>query len=73
MGLLIDFADSIKKEEKITIELKMVSLKDALETILEEKKYQARVIGEKKIVILPIDEADRENYRNLPLWPEKKD
>ena len=72
IGLNIVFDDAIKGD-KIDIELTDVTVEQALKTILQEKKLQARIIKEKKIIVFPDDEENRQKYGQYELWPAKSD
>ena len=72
MGLNIVFDDAVKNDT-LTIELNDVTIEQALKTILEEKKLQARIIEEKTIIIAPDNETCRYYYKQYELWPAKSD
>ena len=50
-----------------------VTIEQALKTILEDKKLQARIIEEKTIIVFPDNEAKRKKYEQYELWPAKSD
>ena len=72
MGLNVVFDDTIE-EDKLDIELTDVTVDQAMKTILEEKKLQARIIKDKKIIVFPDNEANRKKYEQYELWPAKSD
>jgi len=72
MGLNIVFDDAVKND-RLTIELNDVTIEQALKTILEDKKLQARIIEEKTIIIAPDNETNRYYYKQYELWPAKSD
>ena len=72
MGLNIVFDDAVKND-RLTIELNDVTIEQALKTILEEKKLQARIIEDKTIIIAPDNETNRYYYKQYELWPAKSD
>ena len=50
-----------------------VTLEQAFKTILETKKFQARIIEEKTIIVFPDNEANHQKYKQHELWPAKSD
>jgi type II secretory pathway component GspD/PulD (secretin) len=72
MGIEVLFDDTVK-EDRITIELNDVTVKQALKIILLSKNLQARVMEEKTIIVFPDNEANRQKYEQYELWPAKSD
>ena len=72
MGFEVVFDDTVE-EDRITIELNDVTIEQALKTILEEKKLQARILEEKTLVVFPDNEAKRKKYEQYEPWPVKSD
>jgi type II secretory pathway component GspD/PulD (secretin) len=73
LNLNVRFDEAIKDSEKITIELRDVSLEQALKIFLVAKRLQARIIEEKTIIVF-LDNADnRQKYGQYELWPAKSD
>jgi type II secretory pathway component GspD/PulD (secretin) len=72
MDLNVLFDETVK-DDRLTIELPDVTLEQALKTILETKKLQARIIEEKTIIVFPDNEANQQKYKQHELWPAKSD
>ena len=72
LGLNVMFDETVK-QDRLSIDLNDVTLKQALKIILEAKNLQARIIKEKKIIVFPDNEANREKYGQYELWPAKSD
>ncbi|MCI0665151.1 MAG: STN domain-containing protein [Acidobacteria bacterium] len=72
LKLNVVFDDSVK-DERLTLELKDVTVKQTMKIILIQKKLQARTIEENTIIIFPDNEANRERYGQYEIWPAKSD
>src|SRR5262245_25002960 len=68
VGLKILFDEAIKDSEMISIELRDVSFKKALEISLLAKKMQAGIIAEKTIIVYPDNGDNRQKYGEYQLW-----
>jgi type II secretory pathway component GspD/PulD (secretin) len=73
LNLNIVFDEGIRDSEKLTIELKDVSLQQALKIFLVAKRLQARIIEEKTIIVFYDNETNRQRYAQYELWPAKSD
>jgi type II secretory pathway component GspD/PulD (secretin) len=73
LNLNIVFDDAVRDSDKLTIELKDVTLQQALKIFLIAKRLQARIIEEKTIIVYPDNETNRNRYAEYELWPAKSD
>ncbi len=73
LNLNVRFDEAIKDGEKITIELRDVSLETALKIFLLAKRLQARIIEENTIIVFPDNADNRQKYGQYELWPAKSD
>jgi type II secretory pathway component GspD/PulD (secretin) len=67
-GLNILFDEAIKDSETVSIKLRDVSFKKALEISLQAKKMQAGIIAEKTIIVFPDNEDNRRKYGEYEFW-----
>jgi type II secretory pathway component GspD/PulD (secretin) len=73
LNLNVIFDDAVKDSDTLTIMLKDVTIEQAIKIVLVAKRLQARIIEEKKIIVFPDHEANRQKYGQYELWPAKSD
>jgi len=73
LNLNVKFDEAVKDSEKLTIELRDVSLEQALKIFFVAKKLQARILEENTIIVYPDNADNRQKYGQYELWPPKSD
>jgi len=73
LKLNVVFDDTVKKNDKLTIELRDVTLEQTLKIFLVAKGLQARIIEENTIIVFPDNADNRQRYGQYELWPAKSD
>ncbi len=71
LKLNLVFDDAVKSGDRVNVELRDVTVEQAMKIILIQKRYQARVIEKNTIIVFPDNEATRKRYEEFKLWPEK--
>ena len=65
--------DDAVKDNRLSIELKDVTIKAAMKIILIQQHLQARWIEDKTIIVFPDNETIRRRYEQYKLWPDEAD
>jgi len=73
LKLNVIFDDTVKESDRLTLELRDVSLEKALKIVLLVKGLQARIIEENTIIVFPDNAANRERYGQYEFWPANPD
>jgi type II secretory pathway component GspD/PulD (secretin) len=73
LELNVVFDESIKDLQKITIELKEVTLEAAMKIIFVQQQLQARLIEKRTIIIFADNLPNRERFSEHKPWPAKSD
>jgi type II secretory pathway component GspD/PulD (secretin) len=72
LNLNVVFDESMR-DDKLSLDLKNVTVKQVMKIILIQKKLQARTIEENTIIVFPDNATNYHRYKQYELWSAKSD